>query len=306
MAALHVHEFHGRDALMLVLAADHLSTDQVAFAKSVADAAALASLDKLVTFGIVPNAPETGFGYIEAGDVFGDGRLVKRFVEKPPLEKAQEYSATGNYFWNAGMFCFKAGTLLDEFSALAPDVLRACEACWAEMTQDAEPGNMQEIPTEGFAVVPDISLDYAIMEGSSLVVVVPADIGWSDIGSWSAIRDLISPDANNNRAAGEAIFVDSANTFVQSEDRLVAAVGIDNLMIIDTADALLVAHSDKAQEVKQVVAQLKSIDRGLPPAPNRCSPMGNLYRAGRGDAFQDQAYRSQAGGKSQFATTPSS
>lgn len=260
MAALHVQARHGRDALLLVLAADHLIADQAAFAKSVKDAAALARRDKLVTFGIVPDAPETGFGYIEAGDVFGDGRVVKRFVEKPPLEKAQAYLAAGNYFWNAGMFCFKAGTLLDEFAALAPDVLKACEACWEEMNRNAALGTMHEIPAEAFAAVPDISLDYAIMERSARVVVVPADIGWSDIGSWNAIRDLIPADANNNRATGEAIFVDSANTFVQSEDRLVAAVGIDNLMIIDTPDALLVAHPDKAQEVKRVVTQLKSCD----------------------------------------------
>lgn len=260
MAALHVQARHGRDALLLVLAADHLIADQVAFAKSVADAAALARQDKLVTFGIVPNAPETGFGYVEAGEVFGEGRVVKRFIEKPPMEQAQAYLAAGNYFWNAGMFCFKAGTLLDEFAALAPEVLKACDVCWEEMNRNAVQGTLQEIPTEAFAAVPDISLDYAIMECSARVVVVPADIGWSDIGSWNAIRDLIPADADNNRATGEAIFVDSANTFVQSEDRLVAAVGIDNLMIIDTPDALLVAHPDKAQEVKRVVAQLKSRD----------------------------------------------
>lgn len=260
MAALHVQERHGRDTQLLVLAADHLIADKPAFDKAVADGAALARLDKLVTFGIVPSAPETGFGYIEAGGVFGEGRLVKRFVEKPPLEKAREYLATGNYFWNAGMFCFKTGVLLDEFAALAPEVLEACKVCWQEMKLNAASGNLQEIPSEPFSAVPDISVDFAIMERSSRVVVVPADIGWSDIGSWNAIRDLVPADANNNRAAGEAIFVDSANIFVQSEDRLVAAVGLDNLMIIDTPDALLVAHPDKAQEVKQVVAQLKSRD----------------------------------------------
>jgi mannose-1-phosphate guanylyltransferase len=260
MAGLHVLERYGRDALLLILAADHLIADQAAFAKAVADAAALARRDKLVTFGVVPDAPETGFGYIEAGEAFAEGRLVERFVEKPPLEKAREYLAAGNYFWNSGMFCFKAGVLLDEFAELAPDVLRACEACWVEMKQNQAAGSMREIPAEPFAAVPDISLDYAIMERSARVAVVPADIGWSDIGSWNAIRDLIEPDADNNRVNGEAIFVDSTNTFVQSEDRLVAAVGIDNLMIIDTPDALLVAHPDKSQEVKRVVAQLKSRD----------------------------------------------
>lgn len=258
MAALHVAEKHGRDAKLLVLAADHLIKDEQAFARAVADAVSLAAQDYLVTFGIVPNVPETGFGYIEAGDSAGAGRAVRRFVEKPSQDKAREYLAAGNFFWNSGMFCFKAGVVLDELATHAPDVLKACEACWAKMKDHAgRSDNMFEIPAEAFGEVPDISIDYAIMERSAKVAVVPADIGWSDIGSWSAIRDLAEPDADSNRAVGEAIFVDSRNTYVQSEDRLVAAVGIDNLLIIDTPDALLVAHSDKAQEVKQVVARLK-------------------------------------------------
>lgn len=258
MAALQVAEKHGRDALLLVLAADHLIRDQQAFAKAVADASSLAHQDYLVTFGIVPDAPETGFGYIESGDSLGVGKTVKRFVEKPSLDKAKEYLAAGNFYWNSGMFCFKAGMVLDELAVHAPDVLKGAEACWGAMSEKGTRlETMLEIPAEAFAEVPDISVDYAIMERSAKVAVVPADFGWSDIGSWNSVSDLVKPDANNNRAVGEAIFVDSKNTFVQSEDRLVAAVGIDNLMIIDTPDALLVAHPDKAQDVKQVVTQLK-------------------------------------------------
>ena len=261
MAALHVSEKYGRDARLLVLAADHLIQDQQAFAKAVADAASLAAEDYLVTFGIAPDAPETGFGYIEAGGEAGAGKVVKRFVEKPSQEKARDYIAAGNFLWNSGMFCFKAGAVLDELAAHAPEVLSACEACWASMKeQSSRTDTMLEIPTEAFGEVPDISVDYAIMERSGKVAVVPADIGWSDIGSWNAIRDLAAPDADCNRAVGDAIFVDTRNTYVQSEDRLVAAVGLDNLMIIDTPDALLVAHPDKAQDVKQVVARLKQRD----------------------------------------------
>jgi len=261
MAALHVAEKYGRDARLLVLAADHLIQDQQAFAKAVADAASLAADDYLVTFGIVPDAPETGFGYIEAGGEAGAGKVVKRFVEKPSQDKAREYLAAGNFLWNSGMFCFKAGAVLDELAVHAPDVLKACESCWAEMKASVtRTDSMLEIPTEAFGEVPDISVDYAIMERSSKVAVVPADIGWSDIGSWNAIRDLAAPDNDSNRAVGDAIFVDTRNTYVQSEDRLVAAVGLDNLMIIDTPDALLVAHPDKAQDVKQVVARLKQRD----------------------------------------------
>jgi mannose-1-phosphate guanylyltransferase len=258
LAAHHVAEKFGGDALMLILAADHLIQDQAAFAVAVANAAALAREDRLVTFGIVPYGPETGFGYIETGEAVGQGKRVVRFVEKPSLDKAREYIAADNFLWNSGIFCFKAGVILDEMARHAPEVAATAEVCWAALRQqNATTDTMLEIPTEAFASVPDISIDYAVMERSANVAVVPADFGWSDIGSWNAVSELIAPDADGNRAAGEAVFVDSRNTFVQSEDRLVAAVGVDNLMIIDTPDALLVAHPDKAQDVKKVVAQLK-------------------------------------------------
>jgi mannose-1-phosphate guanylyltransferase len=248
---------------MLVLAADHLIQDQGVFGAAVADAASLATKGLLATFGIVPTGPETGFGYIEAGEVLERGRRAVRFVEKPSEQKAQAYIESGNYYWNSGMFCFKAGVLLEQLALHAQDVHLGLESCWqAISSQPAEqPGNasrMLEIPTAAFAQVPSISIDYALMERSGQVAVVPSYFGWSDIGSWAAVKDLVEPDMALNRALGEAIFVDSRNTFVQSEDRLVATVGIDNLLIIDTPDALLVAHPDKAQDVKQVVAQLKT------------------------------------------------
>ena len=258
LAAYHVAEKFGRDALLLILAADHLIKDQASFAAAVGNAAALARQDKLVTFGIIPSGPETGFGYIETGEAVGQGRQVTRFVEKPSLDKAREYITAGNFLWNSGMFCFKAGVILDEIARHAPEVAATAESCWAALRQQNEiTDTMLEIPAESFAEVPDISIDYAVMERSANVAVVPADFGWSDIGSWNAVSALIDPDVDGNRATGEAIFVDSKNTFVQSEDRLVAAVGIENLMIIDTTDALLVAHPDKAQDVKTVVARLK-------------------------------------------------
>lgn len=257
LAAKYVEANRGADALMLVLAADHLIADQPKFAAAVNDAAALANQGYLVTFGIVPSAPETGFGYIEQGDVLGKGHRVARFVEKPDLEKAQAYVASGRYLWNSGMFCFKAGVFLQEIQKIAPDVCAAVDACWAAMQPHSAAG-MNEIPADLFNQVPDISVDYAVMEKSDKVAVVPGNFGWSDIGSWTAIRDLVEPDEDQNRAIGEAVFVETSNTFVQSEGRLVAAVGIHDLMIIDTADALLVAHPDKAQDVKKVVARLKA------------------------------------------------
>lgn len=258
IAALNVAEKFGRDACLLVLPADHLVQNQFAFAKAVTNAKALAQQGLLVTFGIIPNGPETGFGYIEAGAELAPGKAVKRFVEKPDFETAKGYLAAGNFYWNSGMFCFKAGAVLDEFADHAPDVFQTAQSCWNSMQKSAQPDDkMLEISAENFELMPDISVDYALLERSAKIAVVPADIGWSDIGSWNAVSQLAEADADNNRVMGEAVFVDSQNVFVQSEDRLVATVGIDNLMIIDTADALLIVHSDKVQDVKKVVARLK-------------------------------------------------
>ena len=260
IAAHRINAKFGPDALMLVLAADHLILDEAEFAKAVEHASRLASAphNLLVTFGIVPTGPETGFGYIEAGQKIEQGQRVKAFVEKPDGLTAQTYLEAGNYFWNSGMFCFSAGQFLDQLAVCAPEVADSARVCWAAMQSDGlKDSTMIEIPEALFKDVPDISVDYAVMEKSKDVAVIPGNFGWSDIGSWGAIRDLVAPDSNNNRASGEAIFVETDNTFVQSEDRLVAAVGVSNLMIIDTADALLVANPLYAQEVKTVVNLLK-------------------------------------------------
>jgi mannose-1-phosphate guanylyltransferase len=253
LGAMSVAEAHGNDALMLVLPADHLIGDQDAFAAAVKQAAGLAEQGKLVTFGIVPDAPETGFGYIEA-----DGHVVKRFVEKPSYEVAQEYVDSGHYLWNSGMFCFKAGTVLEQFKIHAPAIYEHALPCW-EATRKKSQGNMamMEIDPESFAAIPENSIDYAVMEKSDVVMVVPGSFGWSDIGSWNAISNLAVPDEAGNRVVGEAVLVDVGNSYIQSEGRMVAAIGLDNLLIIDTPDALLVADRARAQEVKKVVQQLK-------------------------------------------------
>ena len=253
LGAMSVAEAHGGDALMLVLPADHLIDDQAAFAAAVKQAAGLAEQGNLVTFGIVPDAPETGFGYIEA-----DGQVVKRFVEKPSYEAAQEYVDSGRYLWNSGMFCFKAGTVLEQFKIHAPAIYEHALPCW-EATRNKTPANMpmMEIDPESFAAIPENSIDYAVMEKSAVVMVVPGRFGWSDIGSWNAISDLTIPDDAGNRVVGEAVLVYVGNSFIQSEGRMVAAIGLDNLLIIDTPDALLVADRARAQDVKKVVQQLK-------------------------------------------------
>ena len=259
IAAHVVQARYGSDAQMLVLAADHLIADQAAFERAVGSAIGLAADDFLVTFGVRPSAPETGFGYIEQGAPLSGGYQVHRFVEKPDLATATGYVASGKFLWNSGMFCFKAGVFLDELQRYCPEMAAAAAACWAAMQHPKNP-DVLEIPGDLFASVPDLSVDYAVMERSDRVAVVPGDFGWSDIGSWSAVRDLAPADASGNRVLGEAVLIDSSNTYIQGSDRLVATVGVENLMVVDTPDALLILDPDKAQDVKQVVSRLRKSD----------------------------------------------
>jgi mannose-1-phosphate guanylyltransferase/mannose-6-phosphate isomerase len=258
LAALQIEATHGPEACLLVLPADHLIADHSAFAAAVATAVELASAGQLVTFGIEPTAPETGFGYIEAGAAIptkvGAGKMARRFVEKPDAARAAEYLAAGNYYWNAGMFCFRADVLLTAMDIVCPDVLAAARDCWKAIDSRAAP---IEFPREAFATQPDISIDYALMEKAANVAVVPCAIGWSDIGSWNALGELVAADAAGNRILGEAVMVGSQNNYVQTEHHLVAAVGVEDLIIVDTQDAVLVAHKDHTQDVKQVVTRLK-------------------------------------------------
>lgn len=254
VAALQVAENHGEDACLLVLPADQLITDIDAFSKAVAEAMQLASQNKLVTFGIQPTAPETGYGYIEA-----DGNEVLRFVEKPNLQNAQAYLASGRYLWNAGMFCFKAGAMLSEMQQHCPLILEAARACLAQSHKMmGKEFSQLELDKSTFKQVPDDSIDYAVMEKSKNVAVVPCSIGWSDIGSWTALGDLTPADAQGNRTQGEVMLQDASNCYIQSNQHLVAAVGVSNLIIIDTPDAILVTDREHAQDVKKIYARLKT------------------------------------------------
>ncbi|UVL40512.1 mannose-1-phosphate guanylyltransferase/mannose-6-phosphate isomerase [Pseudomonas sp. B21-040] len=259
-AALSLQVLHGDQAIMVVMPADHLIVNETAFQSAVEHAVALAKDGFLVTFGVVPTAPETGFGYIETGAAL-DGKgaaKVQRFVEKPDLQTATHYLESGNFLWNSGMFCFSVGSVLAQLQLHAPELLAQTQSCMTASRPVETVGYLQqELCPTLFAEITDISIDYALMERSDKVVVVPAGFDWSDIGSWGAVAALVPADAQNNRASGDAVFVDSHNNFVQSEDRLVAAVGVDNLIIIDTADAVLVAHADRAQDVRRVAKQLK-------------------------------------------------
>lgn len=253
---------YGEDAVMVVMAADHLIQDIAGFKKATEHAVALAQRGLLVTYGIRPTAPETGFGYIESGTSLDDlgGCKVARFVEKPDLATAQDYLRSGNFLWNSGMFCFTVGSILKELQIHTPEISPLASECIASSPAQESAGVvMQELDGVSFARLPDISIDYAVMEQSTNVAVVPAQFDWSDIGSWNALSQLVPADAEHNRIHGDAILIDTRNTFVHSESRLVATVGVEDLIVIDTADAVLVAHADRTQEVRQVAKQLKKL-----------------------------------------------
>ncbi|HWP95047.1 MAG TPA: mannose-1-phosphate guanylyltransferase/mannose-6-phosphate isomerase [Gammaproteobacteria bacterium] len=258
LAARHVIDSLGGDAVLLVMPSDHLIRDRKAFAKAVQRAVSAARQGNLVTFGIVPEYPETGFGYIEVerGETGGSVR-VKRFVEKPDIETARHFVESGRHYWNAGIFCFRADTVWSELERHAPEVADGVARTWqATRRTAAAPDAPLHIDPETFASVPDISIDYAVMERSSNVVVVPGDFGWSDVGSWEAVASLAERDGRGNAVVGQAVLVETADTYVQSETRLVATVGVRDLLVIDTPDALLITRKGSAQLVKEVVRRL--------------------------------------------------
>ena len=247
------------DPILLVLAADHLIKDIAAFQASIQVALPLAQSGKLVTFGIVPTHAETGYGYIEKGGSSGIGGFdVNRFVEKPDLVTAQEYLANGSYFWNSGMFMFRASRYLEELETYRPDILAACRAALAGGSQDM---HFTRVDEAAFAACPDDSVDYAVMEKTSDAVMVPLDAGWSDIGSWAALWDVSDKDEQGNVFKGDVLNQRSNNTYVHADSRLVATVGLDDLVIVETKDAVLVAHKDHVQDVKKIVEQLKNGSR---------------------------------------------
>ena len=260
MALLHITQKHGDDAVLLMLAADHLIQDQAAFAADVAIAEKLARDGLLVTFGVPPDRPDTGFGYIELGELVGKGPGYRaaRFVEKPNAELARKYVESGKYLWNSGMFCFTVARLKEAFEAHQPGLLEGAKACWlASANRNELDSQIIEIDKDAFGRLADISIDYALMEKAANVAVVRASFDWSDIGSWSAIHQAVTSDSQGNSVIGEAILVDVSDTYIQSEGRLVAAIGVNNLIVVDTPDALLVADRSRSQDVKKVVEQLK-------------------------------------------------
>ncbi|WP_426804470.1 mannose-1-phosphate guanylyltransferase/mannose-6-phosphate isomerase [Stenotrophomonas sp. SrG] len=241
------------DPVLLVLPSDHVIADEAAFRAAVLSALPAAKEGKLVTFGIVPTGPETGYGYIKASSG-GEVRAVDRFVEKPDAETAQQYVQSGEYFWNSGMFLFKASRYLAELELFQPEMLAASRNAWQLARRDAD---FTRLDKEAFAVVPADSIDYAVMEKTADAVVVPLDAGWNDVGSWTALRDVSAQDADGNAHHGDVIAIDCRNTYAYGE-RLIALVGLDDVIVVETDDAVMVGRSDRMQEIKQVVARLKA------------------------------------------------
>ena len=249
----------GDDPLLLVLAADHVISDVRRFTAAVEGAVALAEEGKLVTFGIVPDHPETGYGYIEQGSPVGAGYVVARFVEKPDRQTAEGYLADGKHLWNSGMFVFRASRFLQEIEALCPEVYRNCAAAMENPVADFD---FLRFDATAFARCPDISVDYAVMEKTGDAVVVPLDAGWSDVGSWSALWDISQKDDDGNALFGDVVAVDSSGMLVQAGSRLVATLGVHDLVVAETKDAVLVADRSRVQDVKSIVEKLRSEGRG--------------------------------------------
>lgn len=260
LAVRHIQKVHGGDAVCLVLAADHLISDDAAFQQAVEQASAQAQTGNLVVFGVRPTGPETGYGYLEAAEAGYGPQALKSFVEKPDRETAEQYLAEGRYYWNSGMFCFTAGVIAENMARHACDVWVASEAAFANAQDEAGVTRFEET---SFIAQPDISIDFAVMEKAERIAMVPAGFGWSDVGSWDAVAGAHEADQDGNSAVGveKMHFIGAANTYIESishTEKAIAAIGVENLVIIDTPDALLVSDRAKAQDVKLVVEALKA------------------------------------------------
>jgi mannose-1-phosphate guanylyltransferase len=293
LAALSCQE--GEDPLLLVLAADHVIQDEAAFIKVVMDAVPLAETGKLVTFGIVAHEPNTGYGYIKKGEPQCPGFAVDAFVEKPSLEVAKEYLDSGDYLWNSGMFLFKASRYLEELKKHRPDIYSACQLSMKEIAKD---NDFIRINKVAFDACPSESIDYAVMEKTGDAVVVPMDAGWSDIGSWSSLWDISQKDDNGNATHGDVILHESNNSYIRTDGRLVAAIGVDDLVIVSTKDVLVVAHKDSVQNVKTVAEKIKGDSRTEWEHHREvCRPWGKYDSIDNGERYQAKRITVNPGAK---------
>jgi len=248
----------GESDLLLILPADHVIQNQQALRDAVVLAIPAAEQGRLVTFGIVPTAPETGYGYIRASDSVSPIMEVDRFVEKPDFETARKYVQSGSYYWNSGMFLFSARAYLEELEAHAPDIAAACKTAVSRLERE---GHLVRLNADAFNACLSDSIDYAVMEKTDRASVVPLDAGWSDVGSWAALRDVNAQDADGNTLLGDVVSIDCHGSYIRAESRLVATVGLDDCIVVETKDAVLVAPADRAQDVKKIVDELEAAGR---------------------------------------------
>ena len=274
-----------KDPMLLVLAADHVIDNKEIFHKAVLKAEELAKQDKLVTFGIVPSGPETGYGYIERGDKLHDGAFdVKKFVEKPDKQTAEGYIESGEYLWNSGMFLFKAKAYLDELKLYRSDIYEASVSSVESIEDEVD---FCRLDADDFGKCPAESVDIAVMEKTKKAVVVSLDAGWSDIGSWATLWEIGDKDENQNVVIGDVITNESENSYIHSSHRLVTTIGVSDLVIIETADALLVAKKDKVQKVKDIVTELNNCGRGETDIHRKVPrPWGDYDCIDKGERFQ--------------------
>ncbi len=259
--ALHLARHAHQDDL-LVLPADHHIEDPAAFHQAVAAGRELTARKFLTTFGIVPTAPETGYGYIHTGEALDEGgdqaSAIEAFVEKPDRQTAEDYLASGRYLWNSGMFLFRIDTILEEMQRLAPDIFGACEQAVARAVSDLD---FLRLDPQTFAACPSDSIDYAVMEKTARGAVVPLDAGWSDLGSWEALWEVGAKDGAGNVTRGDTLLHDVTRSYVMADSRLVAAVGVDRHIVVETADAVFICPRERVQDVKHLVGQLKAGQR---------------------------------------------
>ena len=283
------------DPILLVLAADHVIQDEGAFTKAVTDALPLAESGRLVTFGIVPSEAHTGYGYIKKGKEDGAGFTVDKFVEKPSFSVAQKYLSSGDYLWNSGMFLFRASRYLEELEKFRPDIFDACKASTEGVELDLD---FLRINKEKFVDCPSDSVDYAVLEKTADAVVVPMSAGWSDIGSWSSLWDISKKDKSGNVSHGDVLLHETNNSFIRTDGTLVATVGVDDLVIISTKDAIMVAHKDSVQDAKIIANKLK-VDKRTEWESNRevYRPWGKYDSIDHGDRFQVKRITVKPGAK---------
>jgi len=282
LAALQAQQ-RGNDPILLVLAADHVIQNIPAFHQAIAAASIEAEQGRLVTFGIKPTSPHTGYGYIEAQDKSSPSR-VSAFVEKPDLETAQSYVDAGNYYWNSGMFMFKASTVLTELERLSPEILLVCKQALIEAASDLD---FIRVDKGSFESCPEDSFDYAVMENTEKAVVIPLDASWSDVGSWSSLWENTPQDENNNSLVGDVSIHNVTNSFVHSEQRLVTVMGLDNVVVVETADAVMVADKTQAENIKQLVQNLVKQQRNEATLHRKgYRPWGVYDAIDQGERFQ--------------------